>query len=111
MEVHCLKVWQRGVALVFSAFIYSIEMKKPDPTMCTFCVYFDLNNNTERPRCQAFPNGIPEEIVFGRFDHRLPYPNKANPQDNGLKWRPVEEFAESAEIIVLGLYGRLRPSR
>ena len=35
-------------------------------------------------RCYAFPNGIPEEILTGEFDHSKPYPG-----DNGIRFEPV----------------------
>lgn len=35
--------------------------------------------------CQAFPDGIPEDIYPGGFDHRLPYPG-----DRGIRFSPKE---------------------
>jgi|TARA_Y100000296_G_scaffold14363_1_gene16802 hypothetical protein len=31
--------------------------------------------------CLAFPDGIPEPIMLGEFDHRKPYDG-----DNGIRW-------------------------
>ena len=84
-------------------------MKIPDPPLCTFCIYFDLHNTGDKPRCLAFPDGMPEEILSSRFDHRKPYPNDFTPQDNGIRWRPVEEIAESAQTVAESLFGRLKP--
>jgi len=37
------------------------------------------------PSCEAFPNGIPEEILIGEFDHHKPYKG-----DNGIQFEAVK---------------------
>lgn len=41
-------------------------------------------------KCTAFPEGIPQAILQGDFDHRKPYPG-----DNGVRWKPL--VAKSAK--------------
>lgn len=37
-------------------------------------------------QCEAFPGGIPEEILFGDNDHTEPYPG-----DHDIQYEPAEE--------------------
>lgn len=37
------------------------------------------DESTERPACEAFPNGIPDEIAYGDNEHLKPLPDQGNP--------------------------------
>ena len=39
----------------------------------------------EKITCKAFPQGIPEEILSGKFDH-----SKAYDGDQGIRFEPLE---------------------
>ena len=56
--------------------------------MCMECEHY--NYRGEAFTCEAFPGGIPEEIITGEFEHNKPWPNEENPQDNGIRFEPVE---------------------
>jgi hypothetical protein len=47
---------------------------------CASCQHFDRTRR-DVERCTAFPDGIPDDIRFGRDDHRLPYEG-----DHGIRW-------------------------
>jgi len=47
--------------------------------VCSFCNHQRADHYT----CDAFPDGIPEEIWVGRVDHKSPYPG-----DNGIMFDP-----------------------
>ena len=45
----------------------------------------------EKFSCQSFPEGIPGKIILGEFIHTEPYPDADNPQDNGIRFEPIED--------------------
>ncbi len=51
---------------------------------CDQCKHWIINK--ERPKCRAFPKGIPFEIIAGEFDHRNPHPD-----DNGIRYEQKED--------------------
>jgi hypothetical protein len=38
----------------------------------------------ERPRCEAYPEGIPGDIFWEGYDHRRPFPG-----DRGITYDPI----------------------
>lgn len=62
---------------VYEAMIY-------DMPQCLDCKHFDVESSF----CDAFPNGIPDEIFLGDHDHRNPYPG-----DNGILFEPIDNGA------------------
>lgn len=54
---------------------------RPD---CMKCKHWHYENE-ESFTCEAFPDGIPKEVIMG-YDHRNPYPG-----DNGIRFGPVDE--------------------
>jgi hypothetical protein len=51
--------------------------------------------NLLEPKCDAFPAGIPHEILFSQADHRKPYPD-----DLGIQFEPkTPKDAEYAAMM------------
>ncbi len=55
---------------------------------CDACAHSVLNQpgpvREEGARCDAFPDGIPDDIFWGNHDHRMPYPG-----DKGIRFTPI----------------------
>jgi len=49
------------------------------PPMCMWCKRLDKDG----PGCEAFPDGIPDEILDNQVDHRKPVDG-----DRGLQFKP-----------------------
>ena len=56
-----------------------IEVSK----QCCECIYIDLDTYQ---KCEAFPDGIPKEILIGKHDHTKPYKG-----DHGIQFEPIED--------------------
>lgn len=54
--------------------------------LCLHCKH-RLEINAMRFTCQSFPEGIPDEIIDGRFDHRTPHPS-----DDGKQFEITIDF-------------------
>lgn len=51
----------------------------PQSDQCILCKHYHLGDLT----CDAFPDGIPAQIITGEIDHASPYPG-----DNGIRFEP-----------------------
>jgi len=51
------------------------------PPKCFECKYLHGDRT-----CEAFPDGIPDDIWWGENEHTKPYP-----EDNGFRFSPIEE--------------------
>jgi hypothetical protein len=67
-----------------------------EPDVCDTCIHF-LRTFTDPPlnsrvsdlsrwRCEAFPNGMPDAIMYDEFDHHDPFPG-----DHGMQYQAADE--------------------
>ena len=77
--------------MIGSGLISLIQQKDSDmaqtivPPLCVGqqCKHWHINH---WGTCDAFPDSIPDEVLFGEFDHREPYPG-----DHGIQYEPTEQ--------------------
>ena len=50
---------------------------------CAIC-----KHSTTQLRCDAYPKGVPDDILDGGFDHTKPFPG-----DNGIRFELIEDVA------------------
>jgi len=58
---------------------YNMTVKIPD---CYLCI-----NYLDNKKCTAFPEGIPEDILTGKFNHIKKHPE----QKNNILFEPIKE--------------------
>ena len=57
-------------------------------SQCIRCSRLVRPSKGAKAQCEAFPDGIPREIIFNEVDHTKPYPG-----DGGLLYAPTERWA------------------
>jgi hypothetical protein len=60
-----------------------------EDTLCLKCRHFHRSYVSTLLTCKAFPDGIPDEILFGIILHDCPYPG-----DNGVLFEPFTQIPE-----------------
>lgn len=53
---------------------------------CGICKFYTVKKG-QWPYCAAFPQGIPDDIFWKKFDHKNPYPG-----DNGVQFEEAEWY-------------------
>ena len=65
-----------------------INKEKITISQCAGCI----NKNKEGAICKAFPDKIPDIILFSKFDHTKPFNG-----DNGIQFEPIDQEKKKKE--------------
>jgi hypothetical protein len=60
--------------------------------MCTVCTHYQPTR--EQLTCTAFPDGIPQAILYSQVDHRKPVSG-----DHGIQFEQAKDAPDVAELI------------
>jgi len=55
--------------------------------ICDYCIHSHKNNPDIVKGCEAFPDGIPQDILDWFVSHNVPYPG-----DRGIRFEPIKGF-------------------
>jgi len=61
------------------------------PPICYGCARFKADN-LDGLTCDAYPEGIPIEIITSEHDHRKPFPG-----DHGIQFEPLDAGEDATE--------------
>jgi hypothetical protein len=68
---------------------------KATHALCFWCKHFDTTSlKGSDASCAAFPNGIPEQIWYLRYDHREPHEG-----DKGILFEKLDDFDEMIPLM------------
>jgi hypothetical protein len=63
------------------------QLMRPTYSMiCTFCAHFQPDSKTGRYACATFGDNVPDDIWYGRHDHKTPYDG-----DKGIQFEPLAQ--------------------
>ena len=64
--------------------------EKNEDVACFRCAHWH-GDDKSRETCDAFPKGIPHEILYTKVRHDKPYPDETNPRDKGIRFTELIE--------------------